>query len=89
VLVIPNGSRLGRTGAGLQPSLFASPACLYLISINVRSLYNTKTTSELKINVIADRILTARGTQLAIRKKDAFLKSGGPAVQYRKEESKN
>ena len=61
-LLIPSGSRLGRTGAGLQPSLFASPACLYLVIINVRSLYSTKATSGLKINGVAERILSARGT---------------------------
>jgi hypothetical protein len=79
-LLIPNGSRLGRTGAGLQPSLFASPACLYLVIINVRSLYSTKTTTRLKINEVAERILSGRGTQLAIRKKVAFLKAGRCAV---------
>jgi hypothetical protein len=49
----------------------------------VRSLYSVKTTTRLKINEVAERILSGRGTQLAIRKKVAFLKAGRCAVQYR------
>jgi hypothetical protein len=54
-----------------------------LVIINVRSLYSTKATIGLKINRVTERILSGRGTQLAIRKKVAFLKARGIGVQYR------
>ena len=73
-LLIPKGSRLGRTGAGLQPKLFAIRVCLCLVIMNVTSLYSIKATMGPKINGVVERILSARGTQLqfAIRTNVAF-----------------
>ena len=70
---MPNGSRLGRTGAGLQPSFFASAACLDLVITAVRILYSTMATIGTKTNVVAERILSASGAQVATRTRLVFF----------------
>jgi hypothetical protein len=83
MLMIPNGSGLGYTGAGLQPSFFASALCLYLVTTNVMSLYSIKATTGTKINEGAERILSAGGRLVATMRKLYFRKRRGIAVQYR------